>query len=342
MHHPPHHGPGMHHPPHHGPGMHHPPHHGPGMHHPPHGPGMHHERRMQKWAKFNRLWGEVSVEATTSNSSVGATSTVENTLAPQATKNCDIEAENAIILETMRRSLEDKIEFPAKESDMQGKPCARFVRDVTFPDGSSVVPCSIIQKSWKIRNDGNLAWPETTCISSAGGDFLNFSPDNQLIGSVLPNHEIDITVQLMAPKELGRYLSYFRLRKAPNEPFFGQRVWIDIRVIDDEDERIWVNVPNTDISPVKSSFVEERSVEVDHQVEQSITETVTVEELNFYKRELETLSDMGFKDFNITLPLLKEYISEPASNKPNDVRHAQDMQKVVANLLSSASRHSSS
>lgn len=321
--HPHHHGPHGHHGPHHHGPHHHGPrgphHHGPHGHNGPHPHGPHpHERRLRKWAKFNGLWGE---EASVTASSIYTEATAT---AASPSKDAIDEVESDIV---------------------QGKPCARFVRDVSFPDGTPVLQGSIIQKTWKVRNDGNIDWPATTCIAAAGGDLLNFC-DNQPVTSISPNQEIDITVQLTAPKINGRFLGYFRLRNSPVLPYFGHRFWIDIRVIDDEDERLWVNVPNTEnASPAKCPFVEGRTIELDQQVEKLITaESATTvgiynEELNLFKRELETLSDMGFRDFNVTLPLLKEHIA--ANKKPNDVEHAEGMQKVVANLLNRVSRHSS-
>ena len=300
-----------------------------------------------------------------------AKNVLDNVLAPpqrpQAqVNNDDVDAEHALIAEAVRLSLEEDNEpiknFAVPESEnsiQQQKPCARFVRDVTFPDGTTVLPSAVILKTWRIRNDGNQVWPPTVCISSAGGDLLSFE-DAQPVDAIKPNEEIDITVQLTAPVNIGRYVSYFRLRTSPNGQFFGQRFWIDIRVFDDEDERVWVNLSNFEsgagggsdatampITTGKPSFVADgdggivdcRFVSLDQQAEALLHQGNEVfrEEMSMYKRELDTLADMGFCDSNVTIPLLQEHLPDPASM--NHQKHAEQMQIVVANLLNRSSRH---
>jgi hypothetical protein len=45
--------------------------------------------------------------------------------------------------------------------------------------------------------------------------------------------EVDLTLQLTAPAQTGRHVSYFKL-KTPEGTHFGQRLWADIRVVDDD------------------------------------------------------------------------------------------------------------
>ena len=290
-------------------------------------------RRMRRWANKCGLWDSADVSVA-GNSSENVASEVNS---PQSSKKDDtMDTEHALIVEAVRLSLEEdaEIKVPTGDAFNQSKPCARFVRDVTIPDGTSVAPGSIIKKSWKIRNDGEYAWPAATVISSVGGDLLQFQ-DAQPVSPIQPNQETDITVELTAPVATGRYVGYFRLCTGPTGPFFGQRFWVDIRIIDEEDESVWVFA---DGKP--SPLVEARTVDVDKQVEQLILDSAIIGTENIYKRELETLADMGFCDITVTLPLLKEHIAEPLSKKnPSDSKHAEGMQNVVAVLLNRASRH---
>jgi hypothetical protein len=106
---------------------------------------------------------------------------------------------------------------------------ARFVEDVTVPDGT-ISPASLnFVKIWKIRNEGKVAWPEGTKLTFVGGD--NLSPhESVVVPSVLPGQEVDIAVDMKSPANPGRYISYWRLCQSDGSRF-GQRVWVDLLVI---------------------------------------------------------------------------------------------------------------
>lgn len=115
------------------------------------------------------------------------------------------------------------------------KPMARYIRDVTFPDGTSIQPGSILLKTWRIRNDGVVTWPQGTVLACAGGDLLAPHDLAQPVVSAMPGDEVDITVQLRAPQVTGRHVAYFRLR-TPDGTYFGQRIWADVRVTEEESD----------------------------------------------------------------------------------------------------------
>jgi aspartyl protease family protein len=47
------------------------------------------------------------------------------------------------------------------------RPRARFVTDLTLPDGSIVAPSSALTKVWRVCNPGTTAWPEGVRLVSA-------------------------------------------------------------------------------------------------------------------------------------------------------------------------------
>lgn len=105
--------------------------------------------------------------------------------------------------------------------------------DVTFPDDTQVQPGSVFLKTWRIRNEGTNPWPENVVLCCAGGDYFS-SPDLMLpIDPLLPGAEADITLQLIAPERTGRHVAYFRMRTGEGV-WFGQKLWADIRVVDDD------------------------------------------------------------------------------------------------------------
>merc|ERR1711871_1600623 len=83
-----------------------------------------------------------------------------------------------------------------------------------------------------MRNDGQVAWPEGTTFVPVGGDDMRSkglaAGTVQLpAAGVAPGAEIDISVELVAPFEPGRYRQMWRLW-SPSTHRFGHRVWVEI------------------------------------------------------------------------------------------------------------------
>ena len=146
---------------------------------------------------------------------------------------------------TCGRTLEQLCALSRANSGSQSKPkkvklMARFVQDVTIPDGTEMAPCSTYFKTWRVRNDGPCDWPDGCHLVSAGGDVL-VHPNQldkgktfrQLVQPTFSGEEVDITVELYAPNSTGRHVGYFRLED-PEGSMFGQRLWSDIRVTEDD------------------------------------------------------------------------------------------------------------
>lgn len=126
------------------------------------------------------------------------------------------------------------------------KPMARFVKDVTLPDGSTVIPGTSVVKTWRIRNDDNVTWPEGVTLGFASGDVLAASPDDLTVSvhALKPYEETEISIRLNIPETTGRHVTYFRLRTKEGH-IFGQRLWADLRV---ECENDWVGVKEQESS----------------------------------------------------------------------------------------------
>jgi len=237
----------------------------------------------------------------------------------------------------------------------QSKPMARFVKDVSLPDGSSVVPGSSVNKVWRVRNDGDRAWPEGVCLGFASGDLLAATP-NDLTVPVPPlqaGEEVDIAVKLLVPETTGRHVTYFRLRTKEGN-IFGQRLWADLRVMESEPD--WVGVNESPVTP-PSAPVEEHSqplhvnLSVLEQTQPpvsappmpveplppAVTPAPTSQDVwkRVWAKELQVLADMGFTDSITLIPLLQEHVGLPVSLCPelNGVPPAEGMQKLVATLL---------
>jgi len=119
---------------------------------------------------------------------------------------------------------------------------ASFVGDVNVPDGTVMVPQAQFVKIWRMKNDGPVAWPESTVLQFVDGNIMfneslkagddKFRPKFP-VGAVEPGQTCEISADLQAPAEAGEYLSYWRLVDGEGNRF-GSRVWckIDVEAID--------------------------------------------------------------------------------------------------------------
>mmetsp|Transcript_20064 Transcript_20064/g.28096 ORF Transcript_20064/g.28096 Transcript_20064/m.28096 type:complete len:564 (+) Transcript_20064:108-1799(+) len=107
----------------------------------------------------------------------------------------------------------------------QGQLSAKFIVDVNIPDGSETECGSKFVKTWRMRNDGAVAWPEGTVLKFVGGVVMSDSPTIP-VKALNVGEEMDISVAMTAPTVAGRYISYFRLC-TPDGIRFGHRIWVD-------------------------------------------------------------------------------------------------------------------
>jgi hypothetical protein len=96
---------------------------------------------------------------------------------------------------------------------------AKFVLDVTIPDGTVLQSGETFLKSWRIRNTGTSTW--------GPGYSLAFFDDEQMTSEeqiplppALPGEEVTVSVRLTAPLTPGSHKSTWR-PKNPQDEFFG-------------------------------------------------------------------------------------------------------------------------
>ena len=276
------------------------------------------------------------------------------------------------------RSLEQMLSHMSSNQNSEGKKAkaklmARFVHDVTMPDGSKIEPYSSFYKTWRVRNDGSINWPEGCHLVTAGGDDLidpklkeDSEPFKQAVMPTRAGDEIDISVQLFAPSATGRYVSYFRLED-PTGNLFGQRLWCDIRITESDmnvsasmsqwqvletDKYTEEEVRDDDAEEIVPSLVENVVKLEEERNEENVVEKneVTVEEptlsahekqlqdeISRWHIELNVLKEMGFNNSAELLPLLKSNLSLPASERSDQKSanlHSEGLQAVVLSLLS--------
>jgi len=118
-------------------------------------------------------------------------------------------------------------------------PCnwAKFVKDVTVPDGSEFRPGEAFTKTWRLQNIGSCTWTSDYALVFSNGNAMD-GPASQKLGStVRPGETIDISVNLKAPTKPGEYTGNWMLRSADGIVFglgagAKQPFWVKIKVVE--------------------------------------------------------------------------------------------------------------
>lgn len=106
---------------------------------------------------------------------------------------------------------------------------ATFVSDNNVEDGQAFPAGAEFVKSWRMQNDGDVAWPDSTEVVFVAGDRLpafELAPDRYFVGRVEPGAYVDVyAADMKAPEIPGKYVGYWRLTDGIK--FFGQSVWCE-------------------------------------------------------------------------------------------------------------------
>lgn len=104
---------------------------------------------------------------------------------------------------------------------------AQFVADVTVPDGTKFNNNETFKKTWRLRNAGTCDWPQDTVLVFASGEKMG-GPDSVPVGAVKAGATVDISVDLKAPANPGRYTGLWYL-KAGGAKIPGSEVTVVIQ-----------------------------------------------------------------------------------------------------------------
>ncbi|GAA5842294.1 hypothetical protein JCM11251_003976 [Rhodosporidiobolus azoricus] len=125
-----------------------------------------------------------------------------------------------------------------------------FVSDITVLDGTVVSAGSLFHKVWAVRNSGATAWPAGCQLINVGGFTASGKQEPIPLPAVAAGEIVETQVEVKAPEENGRWISFFRVQ-GPDGQLFGERVWVDITV---ESEGVAGGVSASN-SSLASSFV---------------------------------------------------------------------------------------
>jgi next-to-BRCA1 protein 1 len=203
-----------------------------------------------------------------------------------------------------RREAQNSWNHHHRKTAQQNGFLARFVTDVTIPDGMAMAPGQKFVKIWKLRNEGKIVWPEGTCLEHVGGDKVS-SVSSVPVPATSPDEEIDVAVDMTAPIKPGRYVSFWKLCHVDGTRF-GQRVWVDIFVgSEDKPESAVSSQPShsMDIEPPLTKKgseipIAESVTEGSNDDDKSTAPTVS--------SEVKQLLDMGFTNAEHIQQLLDE------------------------------------
>lgn len=192
-----------------------------------------------------------------------------------------------------------------EERGVRNKVVARFVKHVTIPDGTKLEPNQHFVKTWRMRNEGEVEWVNCKLlfVSKRNGDILGAASEEVPIASPVPSGaEVDISVNMVAPEQPGRYVGFWRLTNAEGRKF-GQRIWVKVDVVcsssssDEEPKSAAPSYDNLE-DEVAASFIE---IKEDKEVPAELASKPTMAEL------LRKLKELGFTDVGKNIPLLKKH-----------------------------------
>ena len=105
---------------------------------------------------------------------------------------------------------------------------ARYIEDLTVPDGSVVAPGAEIDKRWSVQNSGTCEWGSDYRLVHVGGDGLA-GPEETALYPAPAGATAVWQVLLQAPAEPGEYTSRWQAR-APDGSLFGDEVFVVVVV----------------------------------------------------------------------------------------------------------------
>jgi hypothetical protein len=98
---------------------------------------------------------------------------------------------------------------------------ASLESDVTYPDGTSVDPGASFTKIWRLTNMGTCTWTVEYQIVFTGGDIMSRAREvGRLASNLPPGASLEVSADLIAPREPGTYQSNFMIL-APDGTLFG-------------------------------------------------------------------------------------------------------------------------
>lgn len=112
---------------------------------------------------------------------------------------------------------------------------ARFIADITVPDGTVFTPGTEFTKVWRLQNTGSCTWNSSYAFVFVSGNRLGAPAAVPLPKVVYPGENVDIGVDMIAPSSAGSYQGNWMLSDDRGRTFgvgsdAQTPVWVEIRV----------------------------------------------------------------------------------------------------------------
>lgn len=120
-------------------------------------------------------------------------------------------------------------------------PCDRIapgsLLDVTIPDDTVLRPGEAFTKIWRLKNDGACVWNTAYAVVWFSGETFGALRQQYLLEAVEPGQEIDLSLDMVAPKTPGQYAGYWMLRNPQGElfglgPSGDAPFWVRVQVLE--------------------------------------------------------------------------------------------------------------
>jgi hypothetical protein len=111
-----------------------------------------------------------------------------------------------------------------------------LVNDVTLPDKNYCPVDTVMTKTWRIRNDGNLDWGNNVELVFVKGDECLVLEKRYPVSNAKPNEEVDVSAVLKTPLKSGEYSAIFGLKA--NNVFFGPQLKVELFAVEENDDEI--------------------------------------------------------------------------------------------------------
>jgi len=128
---------------------------------------------------------------------------------------------------------------------------ARYLEDLTIPDGSQIPAGQSFDKVWSMTNNGTCPWVPGYTVRFIGGDPMHDEAE-QFPPMIQPGVTIPLTVSMIAPSVPGNYQSSWQFHNLEGEPF-GAEISVVIEVTAPEPGTVTINQNET----VLYNFIEQ-------------------------------------------------------------------------------------